>query len=108
MIKLTSFLLNMTIIFSLGNMKAASLLLILISLLTSCYGLTQPTWQSSLFIEARNKDIIVTTEKLSGFYTYSIAFAASQFSPIIALGIFALFQHYLRLDGHRITKLILK
>ncbi len=88
MINLTSSLLNMMkIIFSLGNMRTTSLLLTLISLFITCYGLTGPTWQSSLFIEARNKDIIVTTEKLSGFYTYFIAFAATQYSPIIALGI---------------------
>ncbi len=75
----------MTII-SLGNMRTVNLLLILMSLLISCYGLAAPTWQSSLFIEARSKDIIVTTEKLSGFYSYSIAFANTQYSPIIALG----------------------
>ena len=98
----------MTIIFSLGNMRTTTLLLLLLSLFINCQGLTSPTWQPSLFIEARSTNIIVTTEKLTGFYTYPIAFAAMQYSPIIALGMSDHIQLYLRLDGRPMVRSILK
>jgi hypothetical protein len=80
-------------------MRLRNILAILISIFVSSSALSAPIWQSSHFIEARNQDIIITNQKVSGFYTYSIVFATTQYSPTIALGILNYIQLYLKLDG---------